>query len=74
MDSSFWWIDTINLEWPIVYTEGSQIIISKRNFISLKIIVVLANIYSVDTDEMLHYASCHQLYLHCLPNRYNAFR
>ena len=28
MNSSFW-IDAINLEWPIVYFKGSQAIISK---------------------------------------------
>ena len=30
MDSSFWF-DTINLGWPIVYNEGSYVIISKQN-------------------------------------------
>ena len=62
MDSSFWF-NTISLGWPIVYIEGSQVIISK-DCISLKIFFVLAN--SVDPGEMLHYAAFH-LGLHCLP-------
>ena len=33
MDSSFWF-DAISLGWPIVYTEGSQVIISTQKCIS----------------------------------------
>ena len=40
MGSSFWF-DTINLEWDIVYIEGSQIILYEKNvFLSLKIVFV----------------------------------
>ena len=63
MESSFW-LDTIRLGWFIIYFEGSQVIISKYFFLSLKITFVLAN--SVDPDEMLHYEAFHQG-LHCLP-------
>ena len=58
MDSSFWF-DTINFGWSIIYTEGSQVIISQKNiaFISLKIVFVLAN--SVDLDEIPKYAEFH---------------
>ena len=54
------WFDTINLEWSIVYIEGSQVMHSKK---ILKIVSAIAN--SVDPDEMLHYAAFH-LGLHCL--------
>ena len=37
MDSSFWF-EAINLEWSIVYTEGSQVIIYTK-----KIVFVIAN-------------------------------
>ena len=46
-------LPTIKSGWSIVYIEGSQIIISKKDYISLKIHFVLAN--SADTDEMPHY-------------------
>ena len=48
--------DTIKSGWPIVYIEGSEVIICKTNvFLSLKINFVLEN--SEDPDEMPHYAS-----------------
>ena len=51
--------------WSIVYTEGSQFIISKNIiFLSLMINFVLAN--SADPDEMPHYVAFY-LDLHCLP-------
>ena len=55
--------DTVRSGWPIVYIEGSQGIISKKNnvFLSLKINSVLAN--SIDCDELLLHLS-----LHCLLN------
>ena len=66
MDSSLW-IDTINLGWSIIYTEGLQAIVSKQyrnSFSEEKLIVfILAN--SEDPDEMPHYAAFH-LALHCL--------
>ena len=43
--------------------EGSQVIIFKGDFLSLKIVFVLRN--SVDPDEMLHNAAFH-LGFHCL--------
>ena len=45
--------DTVKSGWSIVYIEGIQVIILKRNivFISLKIDFVLAS--SADPDEML---------------------
>ena len=44
MDSSFYF-DTIHLGWSIVYIEGSQVIISNQIvFLSLKIVIVFANI------------------------------
>ena len=47
--------DTVKSGWSIVYTEGSQIIISKIIiFLSLKIDFGLAN--NADPDEMMHYA------------------
>ena len=46
------------------YIKGSQVIISAKNCISLKIDFVLAN--SADPDEMPHYAAFH-LGLHCWP-------
>ena len=50
---SFFWFETINLEWSIVYNEGSQVMFSNKvAFLPLKIIFVSANI--VDPDEMLH--------------------
>ena len=57
--------DTVKSGWSIVYTEGSQVIIEKKNvFLSLKIDFVLAN--SADPDEMPHNTAFH-LGLHCLP-------
>ena len=47
----------------IVYIEGSQIIIFKKKFLSLKIDFVLASF--ADSDEMLHFVTFH-LSLHCL--------
>ena len=46
--------DTVKSGWPIVYIEGSQVIIVKNIFLSLKIDFVLAN--SANSDEMLHCA------------------
>ena len=45
----------IKTGWPIVYIEGSQVIIFKKNivFLSLKIDFVLVN--SADPDEMPHF-------------------
>ena len=66
MDSSIWFY-TIHLGWSIVYTEGSQVLISKKYcfFLSLKISFgLIAN--SVDHDEKLHNAAFN-LGLHCLP-------
>ena len=48
--------------WSILYIEGSQVRIFKKNFVVLSL--VQANI--ADPDEMLHYAAFH-LGLHCLP-------
>ena len=64
MDSSFWFY-TVHLGWPIVYIEGSLVILFKNIiFISLKIDFVLAN--SAEPDEMPHHAAFH-LGLYCLP-------
>ena len=51
-------LHTIESEWSVVYIEGSQVIISKKNivFLSLKIDFVLAN--SADPDEMLLFTVC----------------
>ena len=50
--------DRVNAGWSNVYTEGSQVIISKNIvFLSLNINSALAN--SADPDEMLHYAAFH---------------
>ena len=60
-------LHTIKSVWSIVYFEGPQVIISKKNIVfhPLKIDFVLAN--STGPDEMLHYAVfC--LGLHCLSN------
>ena len=62
MDYSIWFY-TIYLGWSSVYMEGSQVIISKKYCISLKIEFVVAN--SADPDEMPHYVAFH-LGLHCL--------
>ena len=58
--------DTVQSGWSIVYIEGFQVIISKKNiiFLSLKIDFVLAN--SANPDEILPYAAFY-LGLHCLP-------
>ena len=58
-------LHAIKSGWSIVYMEGLQFMISKKNFVfhSLKIDFVLAN--SADPDEMPHYAAFH-LGLHCL--------
>ena len=64
MDSSLWF-DKLNLEWSIVYYEGSQVIISQLNCIPFsEIVFVLAN--SVEFDEKLQYAAFN-LGFHCLP-------
>ena len=65
MDSSLW-SDTKNLNWSIVYIEGSHVIIV---FLSLKIVFASAN--SVDAKDMPHYVAFHRG-LHCLPKK--AFR
>ena len=52
MNSSFM-IDSINLEWSIVYNSRGHRL--KLQFSSLNIIFVLAN--RVDPDEMPHYAA-----------------
>ena len=59
-------LDTVKLGWSIVYTEGSQVIISNFFFLflSLKMDFVLAN--SAEPDKMQHYVAFH-LGLHCLP-------
>ena len=50
--------DTVMSGWSFVYTEGSQVIIDKKNvFLSLKIDFVSAN--SADPDEMRQYAAFH---------------
>ena len=50
--------DTVKSGWSIVYTEGSQVIISpKTYFFSLKIDIGLAN--NADPGEMPHYAAFH---------------
>ena len=58
--------DTVKSGKFIIYIEGSQAIISKKNivFLSLKINFVLAN--SVYPDEMPHFAAFHLGFL-CLP-------
>ena len=59
-------IDTISIGLPIVFFNVPQvrIFLNYDIFLSLKIVLILAN--SVDTDEMQHYAAFH-LGLHCLP-------
>ena len=54
--------DTAKSRWPIIYFEGSQVMIHFFVFLSLKIDLVLANI--VDPGEMSH-ATFH-LGPHCL--------
>ena len=62
IDSSFWF-DTLNyLGWSISYIKGCYNFQIKIVFLSLKMIMVLAN--SVEPDEMPHYAAFH-LCLHC---------
>ena len=56
--------DIVMTGWSLVYIEGSQVIIFKKIFLSLKIYFVPAN--SADPDEMPHDAAFH-LGLHCLP-------
>ena len=47
-------IDTISMEFSVLYFKGSQVKNSKFKYISvLKIIFILAN--SADLHEMLHY-------------------
>ena len=58
---SFFFFDTINLKWYIVFIEGSNKLLP--NIIAF-LIFILAN--RVDPDEMPHYAAFH-LDLHCLP-------
>ena len=55
-------IDTVSIGLTIVHHKGSQVIFSKLFFLSLKIVLILAN--SADPDEMWHYALFH-LGLHC---------
>ena len=64
MQSSFWF-GTINLGWPIVLMDGSQVKISNKYSISLNMVFVLAN-NNVDPDEMPHNAAFH-MDLYCLP-------
>ena len=60
--------DTVKSGWSIVYTEGSQVIISKNIiFIFLKINFVMAN--SADPDEMPHLGKFH-LSLHFLSKKH----
>ena len=56
---SFFWFNTINLEWSILHVsiEGSQVMISKQKHLCL---------WKKDRDEMSHHAAFH-LGLHCLP-------
>ena len=61
-DSSFWFY-TIHLGWFIVYIEGSQVIIFKIYFLSLKIDYVSAN--SADPNETPQYVAFRPG-LHCL--------
>ena len=56
-------LDTVKSGWSMLYIEGSQVIISKIEFISPKVDFVLEN--SADPDEMPPYAALH-LCLHCL--------
>ena len=49
--------DTVKSGWSIVYFKGSQVIISKNIFLSLKIDFVLG--YSADPEEMPHHAVWH---------------
>ena len=62
MDSSFWF-DTINLGKSFVHIKGCQVIILKKYCILLS--EDMFYLYSVDPDEMQHYAAFH-LGLHCL--------
>ena len=56
MDSSFWF-NTIHLKGPLYILRGHRLYVPiKIVFLSLKIVFVLA--YSVDSDEMPHYAIC----------------
>ena len=56
--------DTDKSGWSFVYIEGSQVLIKKNAFFSLKIDFGLAN--NAEPDEMQHYAEFH-LGLQCLP-------
>ena len=64
---SFFRLVLINLGWPIVYIEGSQVIISKKSFASFSgdCVFVLTN--SEDPGGMQHSAAFH-LGIHCLQN------
>ena len=76
IDSSFWYA-TINLEWSIVYIEGSYVFLSLKNNTQAPLLLILFNdiafletivlVNSVDPDEMLRNAAFH-LGLHCLPS------
>ena len=60
------YIDTISIkDCPLCTLRGhSQNFLNYDLFLSLKIVLILAN--SADPDEMQHYAAFH-LGLHCLP-------
>ena len=57
MDSSFWF-ETINLGKSIVYIKGSQVIISKQNYISFSEDILCLSKH-VDPDEMTHSMAFH---------------
>ena len=71
IDSSFWF-DTNNLEWSIVYIKGCQVIIFITYCVVFYLKIFFMYTYSVDSDEMQHYADEMQHYaafhlgLHCL--------
>ena len=46
-------LHTIKSGWSIIYIEGSQVILEKNVFLSLKIRFVLGN--SADPDKMQHH-------------------
>ena len=56
-------IDTTSMGLPILYFKGPQVEVSYDVFLSLKVVLILAN--SADPDEMQHYAAF-LLGLHCL--------
>ena len=57
-------VDTICMGLPIVYFKGSRVAIYNYVFLSLRLVLILAN--SADPNEMQHDAAFH-LCPHCLP-------